>query len=112
VLNDLSFAALIWDTARSTKSSPYYRRGRFWSEGSANNGSRLTELISWLGDVIRSTNNFGRQLQTSNFGRPTGWGRNRSYISISKGLYFCVCGGSKGRPRRPIWLWQRRQIQI
>ena len=40
-----------------------YRRGRSWSEIASGNGSELSELMSWMGDVIRTTNNVGRQLQ-------------------------------------------------
>ncbi|MGH7887557.1 MAG: M48 family metallopeptidase [Candidatus Binatia bacterium] len=40
-----------------------YRRGRSWSEITANNGSRINELTAWFGELIRTTNNVGRQLQ-------------------------------------------------
>jgi metalloendopeptidase OMA1, mitochondrial len=40
-----------------------YRHGRSWSEIASGNGSELSELMSWIGDVIRTTNNVGRQLQ-------------------------------------------------
>jgi predicted Zn-dependent protease len=40
-----------------------YQRNRPWSEIAANNGTRLNELMVWLGDVIRTTNNMGQQLQ-------------------------------------------------
>ena len=44
-----------------------YRRGRSWSEISSNNGSRLSELISWLGGVVRTTNALGRQPRNQQF---------------------------------------------
>jgi predicted Zn-dependent protease len=44
-----------------------YRRGRAWSEIASNNGSRLNELMVWVGDVIRTTNNLGRQLKSQQF---------------------------------------------
>ena len=40
-----------------------YQRGRSWSEITANHGSRINELTAWFGDLIRTTNNVGRQLQ-------------------------------------------------
>lgn len=40
-----------------------YQRGRSWSEISANNGTRLNELLVWFGDLIRATNSVGQQLQ-------------------------------------------------
>jgi len=40
-----------------------YQRGRPWSEIASANGTRLNELMVWLGDVIRTTNNMGQQLQ-------------------------------------------------
>lgn len=40
-----------------------YQRGRPWSEITANNGSRINELTAWFGELIRTTNNVGRQLQ-------------------------------------------------
>jgi predicted Zn-dependent protease len=40
-----------------------YRRGRSWSEIASSNGGGLNELMSWMGDVIRTTNNVGRQLR-------------------------------------------------
>ena len=41
-----------------------FQRGRSWSEITANNGSRINELTSWFGGLIRTTNNVGRQLQS------------------------------------------------
>jgi hypothetical protein len=40
-----------------------YRRGRSWAELSANNGSRITELMGWMGEFIRTTGNIDRQLK-------------------------------------------------
>jgi predicted Zn-dependent protease len=40
-----------------------YQRGLPWSEIAANNGTRLNELMVWFGDLIRTTNNMGQQLQ-------------------------------------------------
>jgi len=40
-----------------------YQRGLSWSEITSNNGSRLNELTVWIGDVMRTTNNMGRQLR-------------------------------------------------
>ncbi len=36
-----------------------YQRGRPWSEVASTNGTRLNELMVWLGEVIRTTNNWG-----------------------------------------------------
>jgi predicted Zn-dependent protease len=44
-----------------------YQRGRPWSEISNNHGSRISELTVWFGDLIRTTNNIGRQLQSQQF---------------------------------------------
>ncbi|MGH7817160.1 MAG: hypothetical protein ACREOR_07210, partial [Candidatus Binatia bacterium] len=41
-----------------------YQRGRTWSEITANNGSRISELTAWFGELIRATNNIGRQLKS------------------------------------------------
>ena len=41
-----------------------YQRGRTWSEITANNGSRISELTAWFGELIRATNNVGRQLKS------------------------------------------------
>lgn len=40
-----------------------YRRGRSWAELTANHGTRLNEVMVWLGDVLRSANNMAQQLQ-------------------------------------------------
>ena len=40
-----------------------YQRGLPWSEIAASNGTRLNELMVWFGDLIRTTNNMGQQLQ-------------------------------------------------
>ncbi len=40
-----------------------YQRGRPWSDITANHGTRLNELMVWFGDLIRTTNNIGQQLQ-------------------------------------------------
>lgn len=47
-----------------------YQRGRPWSEVASTNGTGLNELMVWLGDVIRTTNNMGQQLQRQP-GRPS-----------------------------------------
>ena len=47
-----------------------YRRGRAWSEIASNNGSRLNELMVWVGGVMRTTNNMARQLRGQQF-RPS-----------------------------------------
>jgi predicted Zn-dependent protease len=44
-----------------------YQRGRSWSEIASNNGSRLSELMSWMGDVVRTTNQMGRQPRNQEF---------------------------------------------
>ncbi len=46
-----------------TRVADDYQRGRPWSEVASANGTRLNELMVWLGDVIRTTNNVGQQLQ-------------------------------------------------
>ena len=38
-----------------------YQRGRAWSEITSANGSRVNELMVWIGDVIRTTNSLARQ---------------------------------------------------
>jgi metalloendopeptidase OMA1, mitochondrial len=38
-----------------------YQRGRAWSEITSANGSRVNELMVWMGDVIRTTNGLARQ---------------------------------------------------
>ena len=40
-----------------------YKRGRPWADVTDNNGTRLNELMVWFGDLIRTTNNMGQQLQ-------------------------------------------------
>ncbi len=40
-----------------------YQRDRPWSDVTANNGARLNELIVWFGDLTRTANNIGQQLQ-------------------------------------------------
>ena len=40
-----------------------YQRGRSWAELSANNGSRINELMAWMRDLIRTTSNIDRQLK-------------------------------------------------
>ena len=40
-----------------------YERGRSWSEIAQSNGSRVSDLTLWLGDVIRTTNDKARQLR-------------------------------------------------
>jgi predicted Zn-dependent protease len=42
-----------------------YGKGRPWSEIVQSGGSKMTELTAWVGDVIRATNNMGRQQRTS-----------------------------------------------
>lgn len=41
-----------------------YRRGRAWSDITSNNGSRVNELMVWIGDVMRTVNNAERQLKS------------------------------------------------
>lgn len=40
-----------------------YKRGRSWAELTDANGSRISELTVWVGDVIRTTNNRARELR-------------------------------------------------
>jgi len=40
-----------------------YQRGRSWSDITSANGSRVSELMGWIGDVIQTTNNMARQLR-------------------------------------------------
>jgi len=40
-----------------------YQRGRPWSEIAQTNGSRVSELTVWIGDVIRTTNNLAPRLR-------------------------------------------------
>jgi predicted Zn-dependent protease len=44
-----------------------YQRGRSWSEIATTNGSRISELITWTGDLIRTTNSLGRQMKSQQF---------------------------------------------
>lgn len=41
-----------------------YKRGRAWSEIATSNGSRVNELMVWIGDVMRTVNNVERQLKS------------------------------------------------
>jgi predicted Zn-dependent protease len=41
-----------------------YKRGRAWSEITGSNGSRVNELMVWIGDVMRTANNLERQLKS------------------------------------------------
>jgi hypothetical protein len=47
-----------------------YQRGRPWTEISSNNGSRIGELTTWFGELIRTANSVGRQLQNQQPLRP------------------------------------------
>jgi hypothetical protein len=38
-----------------------YRRGRPWTELASNHGTRASEVMVWLGDVMRTTNNLRNQ---------------------------------------------------
>ena len=40
-----------------------YQRGRSWAELSTNSGSRINELMGWMGELIRTTSNIDRQLK-------------------------------------------------
>jgi hypothetical protein len=40
-----------------------YQRGRSWAELSTDNGSRVNELMAWMGELIRTTSNIDRQLK-------------------------------------------------
>lgn len=61
------YAALrgVWRLGRGAinRIADDYRRGQPWSEISSSGGIRLSELTTWLGDVIRTTNTVGRQLR-------------------------------------------------
>jgi len=49
-----------------------YRRGRPWSEIADDNGLRLSDLMSWIGELARTTNRMTTQLRTApgnRFGR-------------------------------------------
>jgi metalloendopeptidase OMA1, mitochondrial len=39
-----------------------YQRGRPWSEIAQSNGSRISELSTWIGDVMRTTNGMAQRL--------------------------------------------------
>jgi len=43
------------------------QRGRSWSGVASNNGSQLSELMSWIDDVVRTTNQMGRQPRNQEF---------------------------------------------
>lgn len=47
-----------------------YQRGRSWSDITSSNGIRVSDLMIWVGDLIRTTNNVGRQLRNQQL-RPT-----------------------------------------
>jgi predicted Zn-dependent protease len=47
-----------------------YQRGRSWSDIADGHGSRVNELAAWIGGVMRTTNNFARQLR-SQFSQPS-----------------------------------------
>ncbi len=47
-----------------------YQRGRPWSEIAQSNGSRVSELTVWIGDVIRTTNRMVQQLRSQPY-RPS-----------------------------------------
>ncbi len=61
------YAALrgVWYLGRGSinRIADDYRRGRPWSEITSNGGSRLGELMVWLGNVMRTTGNIGRRLR-------------------------------------------------
>jgi len=40
-----------------------YQRGRSWAELPTDNGSRVNELMAWMGELIRTTSNIDRQLK-------------------------------------------------
>jgi hypothetical protein len=44
-----------------------FQCGLSWSEIASNNGSRLNELTVWIGNIMRTTNNLGRQLRNQRF---------------------------------------------
>jgi len=44
-----------------------YQRGRSWSEIATGNGSRISELITWTGELIRTTNSLGGQFKSPQF---------------------------------------------
>jgi hypothetical protein len=42
-----------------------YRRGRSWADITQSGGSRINELMVWMDDVIRATNNRARNLRSN-----------------------------------------------
>ena len=42
-----------------------YRRGRPWSEITDDNGLRLSDLMSWIGELARTTNRMATQSRTA-----------------------------------------------
>ena len=72
------YAALrgVWQLGRGSMEqiADDYRRGRSWSEITADGGTRLGSLMQWLTDVMRATNTMGRQLGARSLGSsyPTG----------------------------------------
>lgn len=65
------YAALrgIWRLGRGpiNRIADDYRRGRSWSEIASNGGIRLSGLMAWLGDVMRTTNDIARRLRAQQF---------------------------------------------
>jgi len=47
-----------------------YQRGRSWSEITQSHGSRINELMVWIGDVIHTTNRLAQQLRSQPY-RPS-----------------------------------------
>ncbi|MBI2531788.1 MAG: hypothetical protein HYW03_06150, partial [Deltaproteobacteria bacterium] len=47
-----------------------YQRGRPWSDIAQSNGSRISELTTWIGDVIRTTNGMAQRLRNQPY-RPS-----------------------------------------
>ncbi|MBI3063685.1 MAG: M48 family metallopeptidase [Deltaproteobacteria bacterium] len=47
-----------------------YQRGRPWSDIARSNGSRISELTTWIGDVIRTTNGMAQRLRNQPY-RPS-----------------------------------------
>ena len=47
-----------------------YQNGRSWFEITQSNGSRLTDLTAWIGDVMRTSNNWVRQFKNQPY-RPS-----------------------------------------
>jgi hypothetical protein len=44
-----------------------YQKGSSWSEIARNNGSRINELTTWIGDFIRTSNAVSRQLRSQQY---------------------------------------------